>query len=1094
MKAQITVFIIIGLLIVSVFGILIYFMNSIQKSQMQISLEAAGSMLSEGGKYHRYVSSCMEQATREGIELVGMQGGAIYDYQANGSRQYLGPPSYDYGEHVLPYEPDIVLAPVYNVSYAIRKPQFILPNHPDVPFYPYGMTLLVENPKTLDSAFVNMFGNFPRNPFIPLCDWHGENKRSLSEAVACERYDSSNPADHNSVQEYLESFIENRSVECLDFTNLPELSQLDVVIDDITANVTFGNDDIETSIVLPIRIRVSGLDSEIVLKYFNFKHHVRLKKIHELISHIIQKDVNDIFFSMTKDVGTLNDCTEPDGGNALCLKPGMQVTKKTNVCLGKGSCNSDTEYDDVLVVTDDYSLLDGVPYQFQVAIENRIPALDYIRKQAGTGDYDFVVQSGDTIHIAPMGYDPDEDQHNHLGIMSGLYHFRGWNQNQRDIWDDFTCDLALHPDLISDPNCIISSQVLLGKWTSSPEYTTGPNQGRNVSYTTVPTSVSNEDLGVHTLIIEVCDEGGLCDNQPVSIIVVDGAFAAGESPYGSQYAGKSSQEDPYVFHSTVPASVWNTNPEYRWSVKNPTGVEVWTDSTASDIRPIPDSPYDITNIKSKLSSTGMIFQTTGPYQLKVDIYTGSGALDQPGSYNVLDVYQCLPFGTGEPYPYSTGDPFQSNHACCQGTIADDTAPEFGLREPPGTPCFEVVEYGCRNDANFDDYVTGKELGATSALNYLAEPSPVPTDAIYKREFTRVCSGDRGNMCSGAMTDTRTWLETCTECTTCQGTYTTTSAPACVPKAPGTSCGIPTCVLDPNGNNPSVSGPWRCDLSCNSGSCTDTSGCYCDLTCSAVCTGNNKRSYQWSGTDCYSNCNDYLGAGNINCDYDGYAETKCNAPRDVSCTSTVIHGDDYEVCPTDSATRTIDDDYPFFQTYCKNSDWCYYNVECTGEGPKETTGEYCPSAGTVDGDLCYYNSFGSTACDDAGLCNNKADWSSVGMSCADGGPSDGWCVDGEVCYTLACDANAGWNPIPDNCNYASCSTGSVLESGDCVYDIQCTASGWGYGSTDPCPDHKEIMSPHQCWYNPTCDPVNGCEYSDKDPHPGGTVSCTASGWA
>jgi len=138
---------------------------------------------------------------------------------------------------------------------------------------------------------------------------------------------------------------------------------------------------------------------------------------------------------MVSDAATINDCRDITGGNSLCFKPGMKLKKISNVCLGTGNC-SEGNYDDILIVEDRASLLDGVPYIFQMAIENRPPALDLIRKEVGTGSYsyDYIVYLGDDIVIDPKAFDPDEDQHNSQGFMDYYYSYEEWRQDYYDVF------------------------------------------------------------------------------------------------------------------------------------------------------------------------------------------------------------------------------------------------------------------------------------------------------------------------------------------------------------------------------------------------------------------------------------------------------------------------------------------------------------------------------------------------------------------------------------------------------------------------------------------------------------------------------------
>ncbi len=552
-KGQVTMFIIIGLIVLIVIMFLLFITNSIKSDQATRNVEVIGSMFEKQGKYHGYVLSCVDQALKNGVFLVGMQGGAIYDYEAKGGKHYLGPGNgYPYGKYILPYRYDGV---IYNVSYGIVSPQLGSLYHPDIPFYPYGLTKLVSNPKIISPFYVNVFGNFPSSPLTPLCDYHGSNRRELSDTVACETYDSRNVHDTNSVQEYLERYIENYTMGCVNLKSLPELAGSNIRKGNITANVTFGESHVFADVTIPIFIELGNVKTVIQLKDFQVRLNVRLKKIHELVSHLIENDVNNIFFNIVRDASSVDNCKDITGGNAPCLKPGMQVVKKSNVCLDTGLC-TEGKYDDVLIIKDSESLIDGRPYVFQIAIENRPPALDLIRTEVGTGsyNYDYVVFNGDEIVIKPVGIDPDEDQHNALGFMDNLYNYYGWKEDYDEYYDPL-CGSIYNPD------CQIMTADHPHSWSGSDDY---KDTRRVASYKT-----NDNDLGVHTVKVEVCDEANLCDYQAVIILVSNSSFVGGSNDYADIPAGYGSLEDQYLLTSPMTAA-YSFNPPFipwhKWRI------------------------------------------------------------------------------------------------------------------------------------------------------------------------------------------------------------------------------------------------------------------------------------------------------------------------------------------------------------------------------------------------------------------------------------------------------------------------------------------------------------------------------------------------
>jgi len=1041
-KSQVTVFIIIGIILISVIAMLLYFRNSVQEDNIARSIETIRSLFRDQGKYNEYVTSCMDQATKEALILIGRQGGAIYDYQATGGKQYLGPSTgYDYGEYVLPYEID---GRVYNVSYGIKGPLLGSQYHPVVPFYPYGSTTLVNNPRIISPFYVNVFGNFPNNPMTPLCDFNGSNRRDLSSTVACETYDSRSPADTNSLQQYMERYIENKTMSCVRLDRLPELVDMSIELGNVTANLTFAEEHVLVYLVMPINIEVGNYEAEIYLNDFNVKKRVRLKKIHELVSHLINMDVNNIFFDIVRDAATITDCKDITGGNDRCLKPGMFISKIRNPCKGTGLCPE--EYDDILVVEDREFRLDGVPYRFQFAIQNRAPALDLIREEVGAGSFyfDYVVFAGENIIINPYGIDPDEDQHNNLGQMDYTYHYYEWKETQ-----DAYFDCPSGSCLINDPSHVVTFDSPLYMWTKSSLYNT---TRRRASYQT-----TSGDIGFHVVKVEVCDEGDLCDYQSVTMLVVNGTFAGGINKYQDIPAGFASIEDPYFFVTPITFDLYpgETGLRYRWLLSF-LGTDIWTADTIIENVSLPEVAYTITNIPP--SMTGY-FPSTGNYTLDVSIIRPDDSIVSSGSGNTVQVVECLPHRSFSPaYPYHTIDPFMANHSCCFGDPNDPLQVDWGTILPSSNLCYNAIEFGCVEDTGFRTYAEfTQDLCSDPDVTCLETQPSNETDGIandiYRRSFSRNCDGTRGNTCTGDMQDTRIRVRECPECQECA--YSDTVIPVCSYVPYGLSIcnsGLRECTLGPDEAYTGMPGPWSCQGMCADGLCNTSVNCDCDTACGAVCLSNE--SYIWSDRQCIYNCNDFQSAvPATNCDYhaDSGPVMTCSSPdpADINCFTDAVGN---TVCPSDTSYFADIDSLPPLLTYCRDSGFCYYNVSCTNTGLTELVGDLCPNAGTVNGADCYFDTSGTTHCLFDGTCSNMSAWTGI---CDSGSLAGADCRIGEECFSPSCDTMAGWLNNTDVdiefdsstvlCSVIGCSNEFYETGGMCYYGISCTNIGWEYAN-------------------------------------------------
>ncbi len=488
-KSQITVFMVLGLVVFTIFGLIFYMKTSIKSQEFAEEKQEVTDLFTTQGKYYGYMQSCLSEAAKQGVILAGLQGGVIYNYQANNTKSYLGPKKYDYGEYVLPFEYQDT---IYNVSYGIYAPDFslALEGHPSPPDYPYGLTKLVENPKEVGSIYTNLFGNIILNPMPPLCDYYGSNSPNQKGALySCETYDSKRKSDNDNVQEYLQLFIAQGFKECVALETLPEFSNTTMKSGNITVAVTFSPSSLAVEAEYPIIAELAGKESTLSLQTFHTTVNVRLKQIYELAERLIQNDINNIFFNIVRDANELVDCKEPGKESEVvrCLKQGMHVTKYRDVCT---QCKKNGKYDDIVLIQDNQSTISGRPFIFAFAVQNRYPALELIDESSG--DYDIVAKIDELFSITPTGYDPDEDDHNAHDFMDNRYVYGGWKEDYEE-----------------------SGGV---KIPASPAGFTGSEAYQSTKRIAEYTPQAGEEGG-HTVQILVCDNEGLCDYQYLHIYV-----------------------------------------------------------------------------------------------------------------------------------------------------------------------------------------------------------------------------------------------------------------------------------------------------------------------------------------------------------------------------------------------------------------------------------------------------------------------------------------------------------------------------------------------------------------------------------------------
>lgn len=418
LKSQITIFMVLGLVIVIIFGLVYFVRNASSEKVLEKKINKIyGEFLGATG-IQEYIAACLDTTTKSAIRLAALQGGKIYDYQVDDGYVLAS------GEDAIPFNYSGVL---YNVSYGIRAP--VLGPFPnlDVPDYPYPGDLVKDPFNEKSSIYSMVFAQRIadlQNPYTltALCNYYGPNYYGIDRAeFTCETKTLTN----ESVQEYLKIFIFNRTRQCVNFDQFSEDFGHNVTDSEIEGFVLLGNDDVFVNIKYPIKISFKG--SPPITKYMEFKTRpkVRLKKLHELASHLIgwfgrgnkpKTDANNVFFNIT--LNDSNDCfNDVEFRDNPCILEGMNVSKFKDYCTGKDFCSylpAHFKYSDVINVTDYKSIIDGAPLTFLFAVENRVPALN---NSAGTvlmagATHTYIGQISANINdvLTFFVLDPDEDE------------------------------------------------------------------------------------------------------------------------------------------------------------------------------------------------------------------------------------------------------------------------------------------------------------------------------------------------------------------------------------------------------------------------------------------------------------------------------------------------------------------------------------------------------------------------------------------------------------------------------------------------------------------------------------------------------------
>lgn len=923
-KAQLSAFILMGLVIMTIFFFMYYIRGQIIKQKVEEKIDIAAEILQNTPVLNYYVTTCLQDVVEDAIILVGKQGGNIYADQ-DGLIDRNSVPIFKYMDDNITYGMTSIDSNVPNAQRLVDDPTYPMPfEYPCIKTTPPLSYLCPYDFLIPEDRPVNFFPFSKR--YLPLlCILNGPND------VAVGIYPFPCPSGSygpNSIQQQIKHYTEIKIQNCTNFSAIKQMISFNITAEAPQVWPIIGENDIVVRAVYPINITVEKYGG---MRLFEFetKMPVRLKKVYSLAQYLIENDKGYLDFNITRDFKSDE-----------FWDPYMRIEKFCPKCLLEGG---DKDTTDIVQINDSGSNILGSDYYFRFAVENRIPALDYIHKTSSDEtQFDYIMQEGDEIVIEPKGYDPDDDD-------DLYYAYEGWKQTYDEVFDPSCCNEINDdsPVICKDEpwKCVVRAgdaiyqmctnggsmcmdnclQNEVGIWQNSILYNTAsPNDAsdiyRRANYITKTTDpgkiISNpnledtnpvhypcikdadgnwqgaaysRDLGPHNVTVEACDGHGKCDWQSVLIMVTDIPRPVIEviNDYGTQDA---SIEDPYTLDASK-SNIFSVVDSYTWK-DFPVGVGIpdfdftvqYSQTQNGRIR-IPFPSYDIETINSP-DSASKFFRNIGTHTLSLTIGSQTASKE-------ITVKQCIPYaGSYSPYPYNPEgtDPFMANHVCCQSD---------GTYSPKSTICYNYVgEY-----VSLFDYENSADKFKGDNINHLTQwylnggfttekPSKTSEYAndIFFRDFERHCSNDRGNICSGTGQEEIYISKTCNDFDAsirqderCQGppkgTFESASGLNCINYPIGTT-------FESDYGGPALGGPadGRCS---NMDKCTNAVDFRQDgkFWCvDASCDGNGYCSKPYATSQCYcsvscgasSQCTsfNYNSLGPGQCTANGFCTSGC----------------------------------------------------------------------------------------------------------------------------------------------------------------------------------------------------------------------------
>lgn len=353
-QGQLTLFIIVGIVLLSVFIFLFFLVGSLSEKKLEEQRTQVVHTALESASVQYYVSVCVENALKDGLKLLGQQGGYIFQGQPGGL-----------------FTPDTRPFDAGDVALGIVPSARTVP-----PLFP------------CPEGFIEKEPAYCRYPYHDGVVRFGDDKLpSLDGGIF-------------SIRSQLERYIGSAVKDCVDIPSLVResgLSGYHVEAGEPAALIDFGATRVTAKVNYPLFVRIG--DEGPTTQYINFEAQVpvRFRRLYEAIKDIVQKDTVYVDFNMSSD-----PFKETFDGQLVKLSLLSPTITFEPFILGR---------DDVFVFNDSASLIENQSYIFRLARKNRPPALDYISKNPSVQDvYDYLVLEGEAFEFIPRAIDPDEDE------------------------------------------------------------------------------------------------------------------------------------------------------------------------------------------------------------------------------------------------------------------------------------------------------------------------------------------------------------------------------------------------------------------------------------------------------------------------------------------------------------------------------------------------------------------------------------------------------------------------------------------------------------------------------------------------------------
>ena len=514
-SAQVTIFIVVGLVLLGILGILTS-LTDVLKTQ-SVTTEAPSQNQYRFDTAVTVIRNCIQTSALQSISLIASQGGALYESQNGWDSSSGSIPITRVGANTVFVAPGIVR----------RSDE------------PIGSTTLAQPPGEIQStpidpltsqAVLKLGGSVVLHK---LCDRYGPNNPTNPNiSLTCEL--ASYGYDGHSIQNELAKSIQKKTIDCVHQSEdvLSQVGDVQTYFGQ-KPQVILGDDTVTVSYIFNTSVSISQSNFSYMQSTTTLP--LRLKQLYNFLYAVLDTDTKNILFDKSTSFTSVVGCNYP--GTSLCWIPGFEL----DVVYRAYTSASGQTYD-LVIARDRNSTVLGSPLEFWAIVENRRPVLAPFYDPTTFPSFTTYSQSDwtlrytryanyiDTILLKPIAYDFDEDN-------SITYNYSGWwGTNTVDfktcdqVDQNGDCQLPVGCDSFNPLKCTYWSDTYYynsrqlnaedNAWQNSAPYQSGDQCfGMARQCASISLRSDGSDIGPHVVTVTATDRGGLSDTASVAILV-----------------------------------------------------------------------------------------------------------------------------------------------------------------------------------------------------------------------------------------------------------------------------------------------------------------------------------------------------------------------------------------------------------------------------------------------------------------------------------------------------------------------------------------------------------------------------------------------